>query len=120
MKTALNKKITKIIGNGNYIKALYYETLEMTRKRMSETDYSYYTTTADNILHFYTKEQKFEMNIKDFDWRILWDKLGNIPVNEEDELEEAFEHFNLGAEKMEVWAWFEWFFNIKLGELFYK
>ena len=25
------------------------------------------------------------MEIKDFDWRILWDKLGDTPINDEDE-----------------------------------
>ena len=120
MKTALNKKITKIIGNGNYIKSHYYETLEITRKRMNDTDYSYYTTTSDNILHFYTKDKIIEMRVEDFDWRIIWAKLGDIPVNDEDEIEESFEHFEVGADRMEIWAWFEWFFGVTLGKEIYK
>ena len=119
MKKVLNNKIEKIINNGKYIKSHYYETLDMTQKRMSDTDYSYYTTTADNILHFYTKNKSFALNVKDFNWRMLWDKLGNVPVNDDDEIEEAFEHFAENTDKTEIWHWFEWFFDISLGkELF--
>jgi hypothetical protein len=119
MKTALNNKIEKIIDNGNYIKSHYYETLDMTQKRMSDTDYSYYITTADNMLHFYTKTKDYKLKVSEFKWRILWDKLGNVPVNDDDEIEENFEQFTTGEDKTEIWQWFEWFFDISLGkELF--
>lgn len=37
----------------------------------------------------------------------LWVQLGDIPVNENDELDEPFLHFPKGTDKMEVWHWFE-------------
>ena len=118
MKTTLNNKIEKIIENGNYIKSNYYETLEMTQERMSDTDYSYYITTVpgERILHFYTKKKLIKLNVEDFKWRILWDKLGDIPINDDGEIEEIFEHFEIGTDKTEIWHWFEWFFDITLGE----
>lgn len=120
MKTKINKQIRKIVENGNYLSSKYYENLSMTQERMSKTDYSYYVTTADNVFHFYTKDKEFELDIKDFDWKILWDKLGNIPVNENDEIDEPFEHFEIGTDKMDIWHWFEFFFDIKLGDEIYK
>jgi hypothetical protein len=120
MKQALNIKLRKLIQNGKYIASEYYETMDMTRKRMSDTDYHYSIATADNTFRFFNKTYSCELPLKDFDWRILWEKLGDVPVNDNDELEEAFEHFEVGADRMEVWSWFEWFFEIKLGEEIYK
>jgi hypothetical protein len=120
MKKALNNKIRKIVEGGNYFQRQYYETLEMAQDRMSATDYGYYTTTADDIFHFFTMDKCFEMNVSEFDWRILWDKLGNVPTNENDEIEIPFEHFCEGSEKYEIWNWFEWMFNVKLGDEIYK
>lgn len=38
---------------------------------------------------------------------IAWRLLGDVPVNEDDELEEAFFHFEAGTDRSDVWAWFE-------------
>jgi len=50
----------------------------------------------------------------------LWELLGNIPVNEDDELEEDFDTntglvFEIGTDKFEVWYWFEEFFNLSVA-----
>ena len=56
----------------------------------------------------------------------LWSQLKEVPVNNEDELESDFLHFELesdflhfeaGSDKFEVWAWFEETFDITLGEI---
>jgi hypothetical protein len=112
----LNNQIRYRVENGNYIAREYYESIEDVQKRMSSIDYSYYISTANNILNFYTKDLSLEIPVSEFEWRILWDKLGNIPVNEDDEIEEPFEHFAVGTDKFEIWHWFEWFFDITLGE----
>jgi hypothetical protein len=57
---------------------------------------------------------------------LLWSKLGNIPVFEEDTdeyeegtTEEVFLHFGIGTETDEIWNWFEWFFNISIGKRYF-
>ena len=120
MKEVINTEIRQIVNKGEYFGSKYFETVEITKRRMNGTQYRYYITTADNILHFYTKDKSFELLKNDFDWRILWDKLGDIPVNENDEIDEPFEHFEVGTDKVDIWKWFEWFFDITLGDEIYK
>tara|TARA_R100001530_G_C4173008_1_gene117222 strand:+ start:107 stop:313 length:207 start_codon:yes stop_codon:yes gene_type:complete len=50
----------------------------------------------------------------------LWAVLGNIPVNEDDEIEEAFVTddgyiFDVGTEKFDIWHWFEDRFDISVA-----
>ena len=37
----------------------------------------------------------------------LWDKLGDIPVNNDDEIEEDFLNFPAGTSKFDVWHCFD-------------
>lgn len=37
----------------------------------------------------------------------LWGELGDIPVNNNDEIEEDFLDFPAGTDKLEVWDWFD-------------
>lgn len=37
----------------------------------------------------------------------LWEKLGDIPVNENDEIEENFLNFPVGTSKFDIWHWFD-------------
>lgn len=51
----------------------------------------------------------------------LWNILGDIPINEDDELEEDFDTntgliFESGTDKFEVWNWFEEHFNLSVAE----
>jgi hypothetical protein len=51
----------------------------------------------------------------------LWAELGDIPVNEEDELDENFfTHtgmmFERGTDKFEVWHWFEDVFGVSVAK----
>lgn len=120
MKTIVNQHIRSIIEVGTYVPMVYNEEIKHYQNRVKPNEYCYSITTADNILHVYSKEKTFAIPIKDFDWRMLWDKLGDIPVNDNDELEERFEHFEAGADRIDVWRWFEWFFDITLGDEIYK
>ena len=115
MKTALNKKIKKKINDGTYYNKPYNESLSDTQKNMKNNQYHYNITTSNNIFHFVYKTGSIDILLKDFDWIILWDKLGDIPCDEDENIEESFEHFNIGTEKFEIWHWFEWFFDIQLG-----
>ena len=85
-------------------------------------DYNY--SKLDNVITFNVMGkqgivQVFKIDVRDFDWILLWDKLGDIPINEAEELEESFQMFDAGIDNTEVWQWFEEFFDISLGkELF--
>ena len=50
----------------------------------------------------------------------LWSALGDIPVNEDDELDEdfinCFNTFEKGTDKTEVWHWFESTFNLSVAK----
>lgn len=37
----------------------------------------------------------------------LWEMLGDIPVNDNDEIEEEFLEFPAGTHKEEIWKWFD-------------
>lgn len=39
--------------------------------------------------------------------KTLWQQLGNVPVNDDGELEEAFLHFESGTDREDIWSWFE-------------
>lgn len=45
----------------------------------------------------------------------LWAELGNVPVTDDGELEEAFLHFPKGADREDVWQWFEETFDISVA-----
>lgn len=115
MKAIINMKIKKIVEKGDYYIRPYGESQSTMQSNMKPLQYHYDITTADNILHFVHKTGSFDIPLKDFDWRILWDKLGDVPIGDDDEIEEQFEHFSIGTERTEIWQWFEWFFDIQLG-----
>ena len=54
----------------------------------------------------------------------LWEKLGDIPVNEEGELDEEFNpegfeaSFEVGTDPEDVWHWFEETFNVSVAKDF--
>jgi len=50
----------------------------------------------------------------------LWSELGDIPVNEDDEIEQPFLDFEAGTDKTYIWHWFEEAFDITLHDLMYK
>lgn len=115
MNTKLNERIGSFITNGSYIDMKYYEIPETLQSRMGINDYHYSIRCDDDMLFFITKDKMYEIPKKDFNWRMLWDKLENVPTNDLFEIEESFEHFTIGTEVVEISRWFEWFFDISLG-----
>ena len=49
-------------------------------------------------------------------YRKLWEILGDVPVNEDDEIETSFLHFEIGTDKFEIWHWFEETFDLSVAE----
>lgn len=39
--------------------------------------------------------------------RRLWAEFGDIPINDRDEIEEPFLHFEKGTDRFEIWHWFD-------------
>lgn len=115
MKTTINNKIRTIVKNGSYYKKPYNESVSDIQKNMGFKQYTYRINVADNIFNFIHKTGDFKLKLKDVNWRIFWDKLEDIPIDMEGCIEESFEHFDIGTENIEIWNWFEWFFDIQLG-----
>ncbi len=50
----------------------------------------------------------------------LWSELGDIPINEDEELEEDFNpighYFGAGTDRYDVWQWFENYFNLSVAK----
>jgi hypothetical protein len=49
-----------------------------------------------------------------------WDQLGDTPINEDEEIEVDFLHFEANTDIYTIWAWFEQTFDVTLGELLYN
>ncbi len=47
-----------------------------------------------------------------------WELLTDIPVNNEDEIEEPFLHFDIGDDKFEIWGWLEEHYDVCIGDMF--
>ncbi|HCA5182994.1 TPA: hypothetical protein MW242_002618 [Acinetobacter baumannii] len=37
----------------------------------------------------------------------LWDNLGDIPINDDDEIESNFHIWQSGTDRFEIWHWFD-------------
>ena len=57
-------------------------------------------------------------NLDFYDEELFWEALGNVTVNEDDELDDDFLIFDKGTDKFEVWMWFEEYFNTQIGSRF--
>ena len=43
-------------------------------------------------------------------------ELGDISVNEDDEIEQAWKHFPVGTEKLDIWHWIEETYDVSIAE----
>jgi hypothetical protein len=46
----------------------------------------------------------------------LWEILGDIPINDDEEIEEPFLTFEVGTDRGEIWSWFEYYFDLSIYE----
>jgi hypothetical protein len=51
------------------------------------------------------------------DFKSLWEDFGEIPINEDDCIEEPFLHFPKGSYRFDIWHWFEDKFDVTLGDI---
>jgi hypothetical protein len=60
---------------------------------------------------FFTyKENKMKVNE-------IWQQLGDVPVNNDGEIETSFLHFEVGTTREEIWSWIEEKFDVSVAEL---
>ena len=45
----------------------------------------------------------------------VWEALGDIPVNDKDEIEAYFMGWEIGTDKLEVWNWIENTYDVSIG-----
>ena len=50
----------------------------------------------------------------------LWEKLSDIPIDENECIEEEFEHFPKGVFREDVWHWFETHFDVRVYDLMFS
>jgi hypothetical protein len=50
----------------------------------------------------------------------LWNEFGDTPINDEDEITEAWQHFEKGTNRFEIWHWFEESMGYSIHQLAYK
>ena len=54
--------------------------------------------------------------LRKHDAESYWAQLGNVPVNEDGEIEEQFYDFDEGTDREEIWSWLEETFNISVAK----
>lgn len=50
---------------------------------------------------------------------ILWEKLGDIPIDTDEQIKEEFLHFPVGTHRETIWHWFEEQFDLSINELMF-
>jgi len=54
-------------------------------------------------------------NLDFIDEEKFWEMLGDVPVTEDDDLDDDFLIFDKGTDKFDVWHWFEENFDTQIG-----
>ena len=49
----------------------------------------------------------------------LWIELGDIPIDDNENIEEPFLHFPIGTFRWDIWHWFEEEFNLSIHDLMF-
>lgn len=56
------------------------------------------------------------LNVRGKTIKDLWDELGEIPINDNDEILKPFYCFEKGTYRFDIWKWFEKTFQISIAE----
>ena len=49
----------------------------------------------------------------------LWQELGNVPVNDDGEIQEPFHQFSIGTHREAIWHWLEEEFGVAVHDLMF-
>mgnify|MGYP007080416565 CR=1 FL=1 len=108
-------------GGSNFVTMHHNEEILNFQKRITSAQYHFCINTTYDMFEFTTRDERFRTpltEVKDFVIKALWGELGNVPVSEDDEIEVKFLHFDEFCDRTDIWHWFEWYFNITLGDYF--
>lgn len=118
------KQLTQNYGCSNYNQLNYNEEIKHYQDRIKPFEFTFNITTGDNVFHFITKDNVFNVkltdSIKNEIMKCLWKSFGNVCVDQNDEIEEKYLHFEIGENREDIWSWFEWFFDIRIIDFMYK
>ena len=45
----------------------------------------------------------------------VWEELGDVPVNDNDEIEVYFKGWEIGTDKFKIWHWIENTYNVSIA-----
>ena len=46
----------------------------------------------------------------------LWEEFGDVPIDDNGDIEEKYLHFEKGTSRLEIWHWFEEKFKVSVAE----
>lgn len=107
-------------GSSNFVQLQFCEGTSNFQRRVGMSEFFFKVVTGDSVL-FITRDEHFHISlseVKDEVIDTLWEELGNVPVNEDDEIDVKFLQFDAGTHREDIWHWFENTFNISVGERF--
>ncbi len=50
---------------------------------------------------------KKDKSLTEKDYEELWSAFGDVPINDDDEIEQEFLWFPIGTDRFDVWHWFD-------------
>ena len=50
----------------------------------------------------------------------VWELLSDVPVTEDDDIDEPFLDFPKGTDKFEIWHWFEETFDVSIAQRYFN
>ena len=50
----------------------------------------------------------------------MWDEFGDVPINDNDEIEEPFYRWGKGTDRFEIWKWFDNNYPVGVAGLMWK
>jgi len=105
---------------GNYCDALSYMEENLTFAEYEEMN-SFFGWLMKNQLtighgNYWFQYQSYKMN-EPKSVKALWAELGDIPVNDDGEIQLGFVDFPPGTDREEIWHWFEETFDVSIANL---
>lgn len=67
--------------------------------------------TVDDIPSEYLAKRTDKLSAK-----LLWERLGNISIDDNENIDEPFIFFEKGTDRFEIWHWFEEHYNVSIAE----
>lgn len=115
------KELVEHGGVSNYLPMKYNEELKDYQRRSSMNSFCFNLTTSvePNQFNLFTRDEYIKIDFtKELSLeiaKILWEELSNITINDDEEIEQTFLHFDIGTVNTEIWHWFEWYFDLSIG-----